>query len=298
MSEKISQKVHAILTIPNNIEQLQAYGEYVRGLNEADRFAAEAAMDALKIERDRVNARQVVVLLHGMNTAGVWQESVRSELAEFKNISVEVVGYGWYDVFRFLLPVPFSWLPISQFRDDLRDIRSRYPGVRMMVIAHSFGTYITSKVLKGNLDIRLDALLLCGSIVKIRFPWQKLPNRPEKANFVNDVGTRDAWPILAGVFSFAYGPSGAMGFKCPSVTDRYFNYAHSDFFNVEHVRNFWFPFILRREIVEGAMDRQRKAPGLLKSLFSTKLPHVSAALILIFWLLGARLSAIAHSLLH
>lgn len=284
--EEICQRVHQILSSSDNIGAIRSYSEFEDSLSAEDRIIAGAALDAYSVHRRALSERQVWVLIHGINTEAVWQEHVRSELKPFSNISVECLSFGFFDVLRFAIPIFGRWRPVDKIRDDLREIAVQNPGVRIGVVAHSFGTYVISQVLRKNTDIRLSSLLLCGGIIPRRYPWNKLPNKPAKGYIVNEVGTKDRWPIFAGVISWSYGPSGSFGFKGPHVHDRYFHVGHSEFFKLAHVREFWLPFILRGEIKEGAGDKTRETPSVIWSFLATPWVHIIVGGVCL-WQLGS-----------
>jgi len=197
----------------------------------------------------------VVALIHGIRTTGEWQEMVRTELREEKGVVVAPIGYGFLDLVRFL--GPWRKAPIERVLIELRDLQRLHPDSDLVLIAHSFGTYIVSKILKDAPDVRISRILLCGSIVPMGYRWDQLPHEFTQKSLVNEVGTKDYWPVFARVASWGYGCSGSFGFKTARVCDRFFAYGHSDFFSEDHFKNFWRPFILHRQIVNSPWDSQR-----------------------------------------
>lgn len=138
----------------------------------------------------------IVVLLHGIRTHGPWAEMVAALLREHCQVEAVVpLRYGYFDLLRFLSPVLTRRKPVERIVRELRDIRSAYPQGKISVIAHSFGTYAICQALKHP-DIRLARLVLCGSIVRPDFRWDRhtaqLP-----ATVLNDCGTHDIWPVFA-----------------------------------------------------------------------------------------------------
>jgi pimeloyl-ACP methyl ester carboxylesterase len=127
----------------------------------------------------------------------------------------------------------------SKIRDALNLHRGQYGEV--IFVGHSFGTYILSRILSEKPDMQADRVLLCGSIVSRTYRWDKLPNRPEAV--LNEVGSRDIWPILANSLTWGYGSTGTFGFQTPGVRDRYHNLAHSDYFKPGFAEDYWVPWI-------------------------------------------------------
>lgn len=229
------------------------------------------------------SAVQIVVLLHGIRTAGEWQNRIARELRGIPNVQVYPIKYGWFDALRFWSP---SWMgcrrkPLEKVLRELRDIRAENAGADLTVIAHSFSTYLMSKVLRDGTDIRIRKLLLCGSIVPTDYRWDAVKTPVDGMQIVNEVGTRDIWPVFARVASWGYGPSGTYGFGTFRVHDRFFDYKHSDFFSSEHVTRYWVTFVRDGAIVDSPWDSERPtAPWLLSFASGWPLPKLSLTLIL------------------
>ncbi len=224
----------------------------------------QGAIKQLAGASTRPGQNTVVVLLHGMLTEAVWQNTVASEIRANCAAVVYPVGYGWFDAIRFLLPGRTRTKPLEKVLRELRDIQRKHPNFRMVVIAHSFSTYLISKILLEHKDIEIQRLLLCGSIIPIDYRWDQAATAAS-LSVVNEVGTRDFWPVLARVGSWGYGCSGTMGFKTNRVSDRYFDYGHSGFFTPDHVKSYWLPFVLHGDIHPSPWSSERIAPNLLLS---------------------------------
>lgn len=85
----------------------------------------------------------VIILIHGIRTNADWQNTLRAELERDNKIRVELTNYGYFDLFRFLLPIPqFRRAAIDRVWTLIRDIRTLYPAARVSFLAHSFGTFI------------------------------------------------------------------------------------------------------------------------------------------------------------
>ena len=269
-----------LLPLENRISFVQGY---LLSVNDAVlRAKFEAAIDVFLFHGTPLPAlRQLVILLHGIRTQARWQGMVRARLNGIPNIVAIPMGYGYLDAFQFWLPGKGRKKACIEITRKIRDARRQYPDHELVVIAHSFGTYITTEILDGNPDLRLHRLLLCGSIVARDFRWDKLQGDRTFEHVVNDVGSRDAWPVMAKAFSWGYGESGTFGFRDPTrVTDRFHDYGHSDFFTAEHVDRFWLPFVQNGTIVTSDLDDQiPKHPACLSVL----------AVLPMKWLLGLSL---------
>jgi alpha/beta hydrolase fold. len=156
-------------------------------------------------------AQRLVIVVHGIRTRAEWFSHFR-ELVESDGSIFVPAGYEFFDAFRFLCPLWTRRRPVrivlEKIRDALNLHRGRYSEVVM--VGHSFGTYIICQVLRNYPDIRADRLLFCGGVVKATFGWPHLPNRP--AHVLNEVGSRDIWPVLAKSATWGFGSTGTFGF--------------------------------------------------------------------------------------
>lgn len=186
---------------------------------------------------------KIVVLIHGIHTDGAWQKNVQKEFESVNGLHVHDLGYDVVTAAQ--LFGPFRSTPVNRIAREIRRIKDEEPKARISVIAHSFGTYIVSKILENHPDIRFDKIIMCGAIVSRSYPWDRNARDLSKSRIINDVGTKDIWPVIATCTTGGYGSSGRRGFQSASVTDRYFDYKHSDFFEPKnsHIRNYWKPII-------------------------------------------------------
>ena len=191
---------------------------------------------------------QIVLLIHGIRTQANWQPMVVKMLEEQDEIKVIPLKYGYLDVFRFWLPFTRQ-KPIDFIENQLRVARKKYPHAKISVIAHSFGSYIIGNLLEKQVDLELDKLILCGSVLPRSYEWDKVIHKfidrdnENIINIINECGKRDIWPVLATSMSWGYGPSGTHGFGHVHVKDRYHNTDHGGYFNPNFVTTYWKPFI-------------------------------------------------------
>lgn len=210
--------------------------------------------------------KNIVVLIHGIQTFAPWQERVAAKLHKLPNVQAHPIGYDFFDVFKFWFPLFTRRFPINKVLREIRNIRADNPNDKITVVAHSFGTYIVTEILMTESDVRLHRLLLCGSVVSTRYRWDLVPKRPEIV--LNDVGVRDYLPLLATALSWGYGASGTFGFKTVTVTDRFNDCGHSGFFDDPHVDEYWIPFIASGNIVASPTEAKRQKPSRWMSVFS------------------------------
>ncbi|WVH09100.1 MAG: hypothetical protein EoVTN8_422 [Fluviibacter phosphoraccumulans EoVTN8] len=197
-----------------------------------------------------------IVLIHGIRTNGAWQSKLAAKLASHKNVRSISVGYGYFNLIRFLIPIWTRRKPVDKVLQQLRYLCAEHPTALISVVAHSFGSYIIAAILDYASDVRLNRLLLCGSVVRDSFRWDRA--KPYvKGDIVNDVGTRDFYPIAAKSFSWGFGATGTLGFQTAAIHDRYFNCGHSDFFTDDHMESYWLPQLVDGKIVPSDWSSQR-----------------------------------------
>ncbi len=238
------------MTVPELLVAIKRIRASIEEYPAKDRFAALLQqLGALEDENDRLLALEIltatvevtvgvrkveiVLLVHGIRTHANWGAMVRDELEAKPQRVVIPLKYGYFDAFRFWFPFLTRRGAISKVYRRMRAARTKYPDADLSIIAHSFGTYAVTKILRENADIRLRRLVFCGAIVRSEFDWENIFHRIEY-DVVNDCGRRDVWPVLAKSLSWGYGPSGTFGFGTAGVFDRFHNYKHSDYFE----RNF------------------------------------------------------------
>lgn len=203
---------------------------------------------------------QLVILLHGIRTRAEWQRWIRSLLEEDEITVVEPCSYGFFSAVGLFLPFPFRQMSMSVVQSKLRDAVSRHESEQreVIVIAHSFGTYIITQILRNNPDLKVDRVLFCGSIVRENYRWDQLPNRPEQV--LNEAGSRDIWPILARSCSWGYGASGTFGFMGYGVEDRFHNLKHSDYFKPGFAEKYWKPWVHDNELTRTQYEKRHRPP--------------------------------------
>lgn len=188
------------------------------------------------------SGRRVVALIHGIRTDGFWSDTVGPELTA-SDVDWVKVGFGVFDLARFLAPLPyFRTRVVRKVATALRHEMKARGIKRISVVAHSFGTYVISRILRSDetSDIDFDVVVLCGSIVRRDFPWDAARSRCTRV--VNECGTRDFWPVLAGKLLPIYGPSGTVGFESATLAvNRYYSLRHSGFLTPDFSKTNWLP---------------------------------------------------------
>lgn len=216
----------------------------VLSMNDASDSQSEGVSGRLRRGSSLGSKPALVVLVHGIRTSGRWMRRIKPVLEDEANCKVEMAGYGFLNLFQFLIPGVSRRRAIKIIERKINDATSYNRDLPLIIVAHSFGTYCVTQILKANPHIRPARLLFCGSIVANEFHWGSLSQMAgNDMQVINDLGTRDVWPLLAHSMTSGYGRSGAEGFQSPGIEDRCHDLTHSDFFSIDFVRKYWVPFI-------------------------------------------------------
>jgi pimeloyl-ACP methyl ester carboxylesterase len=224
----------------------------------------------------------LVVLVHGIRTRASWQTQVQDALLE-QGFKVALSNYGRFGLVRFLLPIQFfkSWAA-TDIERDLREAMRDHGVDRLSVIAHSFGTFGIGWLLRHRPDIQYRHIIFCGSVLPTRFPFQFI-RTDQFQSLINEVGTRDIWPILAENITWGYGSTGAFGFRRPRIYDRYHHgVSHSAFLTANFCRHWWIPILSGNQPEHG--DKPERPPWWLRVL---DVVHVKYSLVLLLAALAA-----------
>ena len=191
----------------------------------------------------------VIVLVHGIRTHAQWMTAISSSLSD-NGFTVVATNYERFDAFRFWVPI--GWirrLAVRHVWTDIRRAMQIHEGKKISIIAHSYGTYIVTQILQSEFDFSAHRLIFCGSVVPRRFAFEQIGTRFQSP-ILNEIGTKDFWPLVAKCATWGYDSSGTYGFMRPDVIDRqHEDFSHSDFLNAEFCKKYWIPFLLEGEIV-------------------------------------------------
>ena len=194
--------------------------------------------------------KKIIYPLHGIRTYGVWQK-VLSDLVGRHDLvcRLERWSYGRFGILPFLTTrtreAKLGWFR-EQYDAEINDRRLKVEaGLLPSVVAHSFGTYILGYALLRFDFIRFDKVILCGSILPVDFPWDKLIERGQVQAVRNEYGARDLWVKCVCWFVRGTGPSGAYEFtrEHKRLEQRKFDYDHSEYFGKDHIEHHWIPFL-------------------------------------------------------
>lgn len=179
---------------------------------------------------DHSRERHSVISVHGILTRGVWQKRM-SPL-----FSGEGIPYYPEDLGLMLPTVVLSERvavnKAGRLADRCKAAEIEYK-VSPSIIAHSFGTLVVGKLLNNYHWVKLDKLILSGSILPRDFDWEQLLNNGRIQCVINLVAPNDHTVELAATMRRSLGPSGSKGFT--QVNPLLFqpvspDFGHSDWF--------------------------------------------------------------------
>ncbi len=242
--------------LPQGARRLYQVGELLEGVRRDQNASLRRPSTAAAVNRS--TEPHTVILIHGIRTTALWQNSIRRAL-EDQGFKVQPTNYGNFDLLRFLCPGQFFRRRVAD--DITRQIRQTIrmaEGAKCSIIAHSFGTFIVASMLRHHADLEFRRIILCGSIVRYKFPFEEYSSRFEQP-LINEVGTRDIWPVLAETVTTGYGSAGTYGFRRPAVRDRWHNgKTHSAFLKREFCVRYWVPYLRDGVVVED--DEEVESP--------------------------------------
>ncbi len=195
---------------------------------------------------------RLVICLHGIRTWGRWQKRIAEVLSSY-NIRFKLFDFGWYGLPKFF-SARSNEAMIDYFFDEYSQTVNQHPSPidpanyrkRPSIIAHSFGTYIVGWAMLKYDCIKVDKLILCGSILPRDFDWATLLARDQVNLVRNEYGVRDFWSRVVRYFVKRTGSSGRDGFKILSTViddQRFEDFRHSDYFHRGHMEAHWVPFL-------------------------------------------------------
>ena len=225
---------------------------------------------------------KVLFPLHGIRTYGKWYDQLITVIQSNKFLCTWLCRtdkwrYGKFPLIFFIIGSTRN-ARIKWFRStyssvmndkDLQIEDGDFPSF----IAHSFGTYILGYALLRYENIRLEKIILCGSILPVNFPWDKIIERGQVQAVRNEYGVKDFWCKNVRHFIPGTGLSGVKGFKCahPRLDQKKFLFGHSEYFEIGHMKNYWMPFLdkpvqYRNAVEVNIEEPDTKAPFVYRSI--------------------------------
>jgi len=200
--------------------------------------------------------KRVVLITHGFNTHGHWQEKAKIQLEGEFDIKGIVRRYTFVTLIMFLIPY-FRKKFANDILGAIDSMVLDYPNHKYSIIAHSFGTLIIARALENaselNSNLNIDRLILNGGIIARDYNWEQFMkgSSVKVDKILNVCGDSDFWPILSRSFVLGTGDSGAYFFSENSkkiVNIRLKKIWHSGMLTDNAYRALWGKFICNEEL--------------------------------------------------
>jgi hypothetical protein len=181
--------------------------------------------------------KHLIITIHGIRTYGKWQERLETLVKAVEpNCDFRHYHFNYFSLIAFITPFA-RWLVTLKFRNWLLDEAQSFRQLsRIDIVAHSFGTHMAAWALKrlaARCEIRIDTVLLAGSVLRPSFPWHQLL-RKHVRRVVNDAGCDDRVLVCNQVFVLFTGMAGRVGFvggTSERMRNRFHNHiGHSGYF--------------------------------------------------------------------
>lgn len=191
-----------------------------------------------------VPPKRMVIFVHGILSPGFWMNTLRP-LFLAEQMIVRPIGFHVLDIFRFLFGRRRQ--AIDRVKQQIQSAVAAHPDAELTIIAHSFGTYVVSRILDEDFSIKLTRLIMCGGIVPRDYRWDKVArfnsqNANANVDIVNEISGRDRWPIMARHSTYGYGDVGTIGCQDNNVQDRRHYIPHSGYLTATFAQQYWIPF--------------------------------------------------------
>lgn len=184
-----------------------------------------------------------MIVIHGMNTRGAWQEELSWRLAnKFKySAPVLIYKYGWATIDVLIKRCHKSLVNKLgiRIREAIRFAKEHNNDHCPDVIVHSFGSQLFALLLESEEfdDLKFGRVITVGSIIHPNFVWSKHIDSGKIEAVLNHVGKKDVPVRAAQFFIPGTGPSGQKGFT-DSASFNVFeeSYGHSSAFEPSEIK--------------------------------------------------------------
>jgi hypothetical protein len=185
-----------------------------------------------------------MIVVHGMNTRGAWQEDLTWLIANKLKYAAPVLihKYGWATIDVLLTPLHRKLAKAfgRKIRRAANYARARGLPAAPDILVHSFGSRLFSMVLQDKefADLRFGRVITVGSIIRPDFAWSQLIDAGRVEAVLNHMGGKDGWVLAAQFLIPGTGPSGRAGFLDSAVLNqRTAAFGHSDCLSEKHLRD-------------------------------------------------------------
>ncbi len=252
------------------------YGGLQLGSYRRDKLLLAATQDFAVIKRENEeqafqtdnDVTHVVFVLHGIRDLGEWAavfehallgrfkaKQLAGEIGSTEKVAIASIRYGYFGMGPFLLR-PIRERYVKWFMDEYTETLARYPNARTVhFVGHSNGTYLLAAALQRYRSLKVDRVVLGGSIIQSDYNWSGLVRGKKVGQVLNYVAADD-WvvalfprffepPLMRWIFNNDIGSAGFRGFdgQTDAVTQvKYLEGGHSAFLaRVSEITDFLLP---------------------------------------------------------
>lgn len=190
-----------------------------------------------KVVGERSRDINWMIVVHGFNTDGKWQEEFSWQIANELKYSAPIFIYK-YGIVRLGVLFPFRHRRIAKelglrIKRAIKFAQENGTQAKPDIIVHSFGSKLFATMLEmSEFDqIEFGRVITTGSIIVPDYDWQTVISNGRIEELLNHRGGKDRAVPLAQFFIPGTGPSGKVGFLDQAVSNYLSNsYGHSSFF--------------------------------------------------------------------
>lgn len=259
---------HFVIELPPSLQQVK---REVQRLVEAARRATSFAEVAAAFRTEPVPvvparpAKHILMSIHGIETRGAWQKELQASCDQaHAGLQHRPLDFGLFRALSLLVPGMRARKVEWFLREYTRIVKEELLGDDVpSIIAHSFGSYIVTKAMERYPEVRFHRVVLCGSIVRRDYPWDRRFQQRQVERALNDFGRRDIWVRVAEAVIEDAGSSGYRGFEGSTdarlIQRRHESWSHSDYFYTLNYDRNWIPFFVgARDPDEGDQPTTRR----------------------------------------
>ncbi|MDV2962476.1 response regulator [Shewanella algae] len=194
---------------------------------------------SLMAQDSRSINNKVCILVHGVLTDGEWQERILLP-DEWKKISYK---YNYYSALKILTPISRK-KQVESFVTFFKNVIIDNPESEIVIVAHSFGTYLVcNALLHSNIEnlSYVSKIILSGSVMRQDFSFSDIARRYKTTTIINDASVNDKALVLSKMFCFGLGHAGRVGFNTShdSLTNRFHKGGHSLYKRERFIEDYW-----------------------------------------------------------
>lgn len=261
------------------------------------------------VQSPAYDERRVLMAVHGIRASRTddWVRQTEQIVREkWPDVVVRAPTYGYLSALRFALP-QVRRRYARYFRDFYTEVVAEHRNANVSVICHSNGTYTLGQCLTQFEAIRVDRVVLAGSVLPPTYDWLALRNAKRVSEVRSDSACRD-YPVavlcsaLRGLGMDDVGPGGFEGFRGDAVKEiRYHDGGHSSMLarsNLESMLEFLFNSAQQDVSLSGRETWTRRFSRAARIIAPLLVVAIAAAIVLGtltwgWWVAAAALAVLA-----